>query len=352
MTKCLEFQNLERQLKAYCGSGANSTFFKHNLAPSWWSSEMSASTSLTLSLAYAVAQRLGVSLMSLINGGDLVQDEMTPCMAYKKRSKDNESTLSHTGTFLFQLTKATLAGIDKQGDVPSTPEEMRGKLLEKYKEVDFRSLLDYCWSLGIPVLSISENVPHTRSHWHRPQAAVFKHDGKYCIFILEKSPFNAKPLFLLAHELGHIGFRHLDGDGCHLDDKVEFGEAEDYEAKANEFALKLLAGDYGFEPCPMSCPKYIADWAIAIGKEHNINPGHLILRDAFAKSQGRDKATKKRVNATGTMALKLINQAEETKPQRQILVKEYENLLEDHYKDEIYEYITSATGLMLDDTGE
>ena len=352
MTKCKEFEMLERQLKAYCGSGIGSNFFRRSLAPGWWSSEMSANRSLTLSLAYAIAQRLGVPLMPLINGGEVAPDEMTPCMAYKKRSRDDKSALDRTGAFLFQLAKTTLCGIDKQDDMPCTPEEMRDKLLEGYRKVDFQSLLDYCWSLGIPVLSISKHIPNSGSHWHRPQAAVFKHDGKYCIFILEKSQFNAKPLFLLAHELGHIVAGHLDVDGCHLDEKVEFGEVEDHEGDANAFALKLLCGGYNFEPCPFSYPKSIADWAIATGKEHNVNPGHLILRDVYAKSCGRDKTTQKRTNIIGTAALKLINQTDDTDPQRLVLIKEYENLQEDNYKDEAYEYITRGTGLILDETGD
>ena len=352
MDKCKEFEMLDTQLKAYCGHGTGSLFFRHTLAPEWWSKEMAGDSSLTFSMAYVVAQRLGVPLMPLVEGGDVTPDEMTPCMAYKKRSKDNESALDRTGAFLFQLAKTTLCGIDKQDDMPCTPEKMRDKLLDGYRKVDFQSLLDYCWSLGIPVLSISKHIPNSGSHWHRPQAAVFKHDGKYCIFILEKSQFNAKPLFLLAHELGHIVAGHLNGDGCHLDDKVEFGEAEDHEGEANAFALKLLSGDYCFEPCRQSYSKGIADWAIATGREHNVNPGHLILRDVFAKSQGRDKATKKRTNAIGTAALKLINQTDDTDPQRLVLIKEYENLQEDNYKDEAYEYITRGTGLILDETGD
>jgi hypothetical protein len=352
MNRCKEFETLDSQLKAYCGSGTGSAFFKRNLAPGWWSGEMSGNRSLTLSLAYVVAQRLGVSLLPLINGGELAPDEMTG-MAYKKRNTDDEGTVDRTSAFLYQLAKATLTGIEKPDDVPRTPEEMRSRILRDYREVDFRSLLDYCWNLGVPVLSMSGHIPRSGTHWHRPQAAVFKHAGKYCIFILEKSSFNAKPLFLLAHELGHIASGHLDGDGCcHLDDKVELGKGEELECEANTFALKLLSGCYDFEPCPKSYPKGIADWAIATGKRHNVNPGHLVLRDAFTKSLGRDQATRRRMIAVGMSALKLINQAKETEPQRQILVKEYENLKEDNYNDETYEYITSGTGLMLDETGE
>lgn len=352
MEKCKEFEMLDMQLKAYCGHGTGSLFFRHTLAPEWWSKEMAGDSSLTFSMAYVVAQRLGVPLMPLVKGGDVIPDEITPRMAYKKRIRDDESSVDRTSAFLFQLAKAILSGIDSQKASQRTAEEMRRELLQEYREVDFRNLLDYCWSLGIPVLSMSKHIPNSGAHWHRPQAAVFKHDGKYCIFILEKSTFNAKPLFLLAHELGHITLGHLDGDSCHLDDKVEFGEAEDHEGEANTFALKLLSGDYDFEPCPLSYSKSIADWAIATGKAHNVNPGHLILRDVFAKSRGQDQATRKRMNAIGTAALKLINQTNDTAPQRLILIKEYENLLEEKYKDETYEYITRGTGLMLDETGD
>ncbi len=352
MKKCKEYDMLDKQIKAYCGAGCRSLFFRNVLVPDWWRKEMCEDGSLTFSMAYVVAQHLGVSLMPLVNGGDVTIDGGMSAIAYKKRCDDDEEAVDRTSAFMRQLAISTLSGIGEQKDIPCKPEEMRGALLRDYKEVDFLNLLDFCWSLNIPVLSISSQMPHS-AHWHRPQAAVFKDKGKYCIFILEKSPFNAKPLFLLAHELGHIASGHLDDcDGCHIDDNVAFGNAKECEKEANDFALKLLGGDYEFEICPSSYPKDIADWAIATGKAHNVNPGHLILRDAFVKADGKDKETMKRVNATSTAALKILNQADETAPERLILIRELANILEDDFNDETYEFIARGTGLMLEDAGK
>ena len=204
MKKCKEYDMLDKQIKAYCGAGCRSLFFRNVLVPDWWRKEMCEDGSLTFSMAYVVAQHLGVSLMPLVNGGDVTIDGGMSAIAYKKRCDDDEEAVDRTSAFMRQLAISTLSGIGEQKDIPCKPEEMRGALLRDYKEVDFLNLLDFCWSLNIPVLSISSQMPHS-AHWHRPQAAVFKDKGKYCIFILEKSPFNAKPLFLLVFGLRAYG---------------------------------------------------------------------------------------------------------------------------------------------------
>ena len=51
------------------------------------------------------------------------------------------------------------------------------------------------------------------------------------------------PLFILAHELGHIALGHIEEDGVLIDESMDHNVQDQEEADANAFAIELLTGD-------------------------------------------------------------------------------------------------------------
>ena len=336
MKSCKEYIIFNNQLKKYCGVGVRSHFFSQVLAPSWWNVSMEQDRQLTMSMVLAVSKRLGISFKSLWLDTDDVFRFSELQVAYKMRSGDCGKTLSATTAFLANLAYDVLSGIDTQTSLPSDPLEIRTAILRKAAVIDLYSLLDYCWSLGIPVLCVTSHLPKG-PHWHHPEALVFQHQGKYCIFLTANWQFQAKYLFPLAHELGHILCKHLQDESCHADDKIEEKMEDVKEMEANEMALRILNGDFAFSPCCYAAPRYIAEWAVNTGKAHDIDPGHLVLRNSYYNNN----------YANGSNALKIINQNNGNQPLSLIKSKIFKNLKDTNYSDERFENIVKGVSLTL-----
>ena len=347
MKECKEFEIFNTQLAAYCGKGVRSDFFKQVLAPSWWEKSMEDDRDLTISLAMIVAKKLGISLLSLLTPGsnDFLKD--APCAAYKIRANDSAVTMTGTSALLCATAKAVLSGIEKQRPIENDPMIARKEILSSAKFVDLYSLLDFCWAYGIPVLTMTPTVPGASetsiAKWHRPDGIVFRHDGKYCIFLPSNKKFQAQHLFYLAHELGHVALGHLKNEGDFInDDSITIGSAQGkYEQEANQYAISLLNGNYVFQPTLSQSIDSLVRWAIAEGREHQIDPGHLVLRNANEKS----------TYPLGMAALNRLNQLtpnEQKKGDRPITLvksKAYQNLREEEYSDEQFEQISKTMNL-------
>ena len=354
MKECKEFEIFNEQLTTYCGKGVKSDFFKKVLAPSWWEHKMAESRNLTISLAMITAKKLGVSLLSLLSSGsrDFLKD--TPCAAYKMHSNDSTGKMTGTSAMLCATAKAVLSGIENQNPVENNPLEVRENILSSARYVDLYSLLDYCWSHGIPVLTMTPTVPGASASvakWHRPDGVAIRDNGKYCIFLPSDKKFQAQHLFYLAHELGHIALGHLKKEGELInDDSITIeGAKSKGEQEANQYAISLLNGEYAFKPNLVTqWPEELARWAVAEGKEHRIDPGHLVLRNANEKS----------MYPLGMAALNRLNQIapEEQKngdrPITLVKSKAYQNIDEKAYSDEQLEQIAQTIDLTIGSVGD
>lgn len=67
--------------------------------------------------------------------------------------------------------------------------------------------------------------------------------SRYAIVLCRNHRYSAWPLFILAHELGHIARGHLKQDGLLVDDDNWATDVEGAEKEANDFAVKLLTGN-------------------------------------------------------------------------------------------------------------
>ena len=113
---------------------------------------------------------------------------------------------------------------------------IREHLLKNAKWVDFETLLNYVWSLGIPVI-FSSNIPPKKM-----DGLALKIQDRPVI-VLTKGRTHGYLVFDLAHELGHIVLGHLNQSKMIVDEKINANdtETEILEQQADEFALELLS---------------------------------------------------------------------------------------------------------------
>ncbi|MBX9699656.1 MAG: helix-turn-helix domain-containing protein [Acetobacteraceae bacterium] len=132
---------------------------------------------------------------------------------------------------LMALCDAT--GRPRQPGLPADPAGMR-RLLFGNQPPSFGKALDSVWKLGIPVLPLSD-----RGGFH---AACFRFAGRSAIALKQSQPSQARWLFDLAHELGHLAedddpsLRIIEPEG------PSDGQDTEAEARAHDFAAKVLLG--------------------------------------------------------------------------------------------------------------
>lgn len=125
---------------------------------------------------------------------------------------------------------------------PTDPADVRTALLHHDGDVNLSSLTDWMWASGIPVIPV-----HGRGGFC---AAAWSFQGSPVVVVKESRELAVYWLFDLAHELGHVARGHLDDAGVvDVDDlrplpRTAEGGGDPQEVEANDYALRLLLGDY------------------------------------------------------------------------------------------------------------
>src|SRR4051812_10148348 len=95
--------------------------------------------------------------------------------------------------------------------------EMRQTILQRARWVGLKGLLNYCWSRGMPVLHVNCFPPGAK----RPDGFTLRRDGRPVVVLCREEKQPSWLLFILAHELGHLGYGHIPENGALLDEHVE-----------------------------------------------------------------------------------------------------------------------------------
>ena len=217
-----------------------------------------------------------------------------------------EQDVSVSAHYATAIAKLALNGFKKhQLQVPKDPVALRDIILEKYDCVSLPALLAWCASAGIPVLHI-DKLPGKKM-----TGLVVRDDNRFAI-VLSKKGTPAHLLFHLAHEMGHIGYGHLKGNGFVADEKIggaDTGDADEKEADA--YAIRLLNG---------KAVKYRAGALLRSGaalykaalntaKQERIDVGHIILNYGNAQNAHGLAATALKSISGESDGSKVINQA-------------------------------------------
>lgn len=281
-------------------AGLTRHYIRSTVLPSWWDDEIALNPAGYAQGLLLLSRHLGLDLSSL-------QDEAAPVRLrefgsckYKKREDVSEDDLAMCRMMAMRAAQLAAEAIElPYQSTPGSPAEIRQAILDAGAHwVGLSQLLDYCWSIGIPVLHLA----HFPRNARRPDGFAARVNGRPVIVLCVQKKQPAWQLFILAHELGHIARNHIEEDGALLDDRVDEESSDAEEREANAFAIELLTGSptrrfraSGRWPNAQQ----LAEEARQIGRLQMIDPGHVILN--YAHSMGDD------FYAVGNAALKRLD---------------------------------------------
>lgn len=313
--------------------GLAQPYLQKNILPSWWDDEIAVTPAGRLEAVTMLARRAGIDLLSLRDSSATPRLLDVACK-FKAIGRADESELCLARNLSVQVAKLAASAMTTELRRPESAAAIRQQLLSQgHQWINLEVLVDYCWSIGIPVLYVSEfprGIPIMDG-----LAAII--NDRPVIVISSRRKHSAWLLFDLAHELGHITLGHVAPNQILVDDDLEQRSDDSEEVEANEFALTMLSGSSA--PRVRATDRWLnaaqlACFAQRMGIEHQIDPGHIVL--VYAHCMGS------RFWAVVNAALKLIEphaKGNETLRQRMI-----DNLDWSELSNEDNEFIMNMTG--------
>lgn len=175
---------------------------------------------------------------------------------FKKPSNANENQVKAYSHYAFYLAKVALKAFQKnKSEYPESVEDFRKQYFNKNPKIDFSTLLEFVWDLGICVLPLSDSGVFHGASWNIA--------GRHVIVLKQNTSSHARWIFDLLHELYHV-FVHLDK---HDTSVIEVEELNPFansdsseELEANSFANQVIFG-VRVEELADQCVK-LAKWNI------------------------------------------------------------------------------------------
>ncbi|NUN09517.1 MAG: ImmA/IrrE family metallo-endopeptidase [Ignavibacteriaceae bacterium] len=311
--------------------GIDKRFIRDVLLPDWWSDEILSSKAGFLQTVSIIAKNLSVKLSDLLDPveGRLLQPSVT--VRFKSRS-DEVSGQLFPYAVASKLSKLLTASYNTPfNSVLDSAPELRRKLFESRSLLNLENLIDFLWSLGVPVIYVSE-IPATGQKF---DGMTFRISNNPNIVVSSKRTQDAWYLFILAHELGHIALGHLNGDGNGIIDSNIEANNNDEEQKANDFAIRLLLEDPNNLPSFKlnGSPYDVVNKIFPLAKKLKVDAGSLALMIAY-----RDNSF-----AVASKAINIINP--QPNAPKLIKMKMKEHLKLDKLTEEDREFFERITGL-------
>ncbi|MCY2965389.1 MAG: ImmA/IrrE family metallo-endopeptidase [Planctomycetota bacterium] len=284
MSQANPMQALYRRLSQV---GLSRKFVRETGLPGWWDDEIAANPAGLAQGLLLLSRHLGVELASLQDpAAPIVLRKFGVCK-YKKREGVSEEDLALARVIATRAAQLVAEAITAPAClVPSDASEIRQTILDGGAPwVGLAELVDFCWSVGIPVLHVNQLPGNAR----RPDGFAARVNGRGVIVLCRRDKHSAWLLFILAHELGHLALGHIPQDGTLIDDHVDESGGDTEERDANAFAIELLAGNSerryaagGRWPNAAQ----LADVALQLGRRQMVDPGHIALN--YAHSMGKE----------------------------------------------------------------
>ena len=245
-----------------------------------------------------LSRHLGIDIRTLQDpSATLCLKDFGVCK-YKKQAGTTEDELLLARVIATRAAQLASAAMDRPSDPLPTSGDLRSKILEQAPWVGLEQLLDYCWTIGLPVLHVN-NFPSDAKK--KPMGFTLRVNGRPAVVLCVEKTQPAWQLFILAHELGHLHHGHVPENGSLLDETVHENVRDSEEDQADRYAIELLTGNA--ETCipPGRWPKAerLAQLAREFGLRNHVDPGHVILN--WAHNEGSS------FWAIAIAALKLLN---------------------------------------------
>lgn len=271
------------QLYSRLGSvGFPRKYLREIILPDWWDDEIAHNPAGYAEGLMILSRNLGLDLASMQNEAVPVGlRNLGPCK-FKKAPTTSEQDLALARTLATRVAELMNPAVpESRKPLPTSASAMRQSILRAgARWVGLAGLVDYCWSVGLPVLHISAFPPGAK----KMEGLASGRTGHYAVVLSKNARHSAWLLFILTHELGHIVQGHVSRDGVLVDELVDRSSMDKEEKAANAFALELLTGNPELRVLPMGSgrsARALARAALQAGTQEQIDPGHIILNCAF-----------------------------------------------------------------------
>ena len=292
-------KHLGSEFKAV-GLNSKSTF---EAMPEWWHDAI-LEPSGVYEIKGFVAKYFGLE----IGPDGALRRRSLPQACFKTRSGTDVSEVASARAFATAVARmvASVTTVPWKGSL-SAAAALRQTILGRGRPwVGLTDLLSVCWAHGVPVVYL----PNLPVGTPKMEGMVTFCAGHPVIVATKKASHPAWLLFILAHEMGHLGSGHLSETegGAIMDEKVSEDDPmdDDQEKEANRFALQLLTG--GMQGIPLGRAMYPSDLAAAAnsyGANKRIDPGHVVLNAIYNQTFQKNtpwqlaNATLKHINHDG-----------------------------------------------------
>ncbi|MCS2172343.1 ImmA/IrrE family metallo-endopeptidase [Scandinavium sp. TWS1a] len=259
-------------------AGFNSAFI-NKVLPAWWDDSLADTPSGKQYASLHLARVFSLSPESLKDGAEQACFNLGGNHRFKHRVNLGEEDLNVATAVAYSAARIAAENFKTpyNSSANLSWQHIRQQLLAHEKWVTLPSLIQFCHSVGIPVVFL-KNFPARAS---KMAGLALRVAGRPVIVLTQVKPHGFM-LFDLAHELGHIALGHLNDDngGVFVDRKIEAGATNAVEAEANRFAFGVIGGreDLRIEPTRgfLTGPK-LATAAQHYAEKHAIDPTHIAL---------------------------------------------------------------------------
>ena len=252
--------------------------------PSWWSDEIAVSPSGRTELRFALARKLGLAPRALL--GERVEFVWKDTARFKHLKAGDAGQQSILNSFGVSVGRLILSATEEgQGLSGMDWLTLRDAILAGHQYVDLQNLVATCWGLGVPVIQLRV-FPLEAKRMH---AMVVESGGRFAILIGRGGSYPAPTAFTLAHEMGHIARRHLEGVSAlvEVEDPALARDRDAEEEEADAFGLALLTGspepDIQTNIDNFNAPT-LADAVLRASGEYRVEPGTLALCLAYRRN--------------------------------------------------------------------
>jgi hypothetical protein len=271
------------QLYSRLGSvGFPRKYLREIILPDWWDDEIAYNPAGYTEGLVILSRNLGLDLASMQNEAVPVGlRNLGPCK-FKKAPATSEKELTLARILATRVVELISPAVpEPRNPLPTSASAIRQTILGTgARWVGLDSLLDYCWSVGLPVLHISAFPPGAK----KVEGLASVRSGHYAVVLSKNGRHAAWLLLILTHELGHIVQGHVSRDGVLIDELVDRNSRDKEEQAANALALELLTGTPELRVLPMGpgrSARALARAALEVGVHEQIDPGHIVLNCAY-----------------------------------------------------------------------
>jgi hypothetical protein len=283
-----------RQIDTIFGSLESAGFpriLQSILLPEWVTPEVLSDATVSSEIAAILAKRLGLRTSPLFAASPRVESLRRRDIKYKRSIPNKSKNLTAATSIAISVAESVASACRVEfSPLTGSADALRKEVLASFpgKWLGLRNLLMTCWSHGVPVVYLAGLGQGVAK-----MDGMVVYTGDRPVIILSKvSPLWAWQLFILAHEVAHVVLGHVAPGEILVDEELsEASYALDNdldERAADRFAIELLNGRPNATYTPSENRanfRELADVAYEFGKANQIDPGHIVLN--FANQSGK-----------------------------------------------------------------